>query len=223
MLSLSIQARGALPDTLALTALLCMRVHPCAVSIHDANGRGSYLLALLVLLCMRVHSCARLPIRPMCSHCLPMHAIGSITASGLTSCECFPTQAAGSGISRSHYGCSSLHPLVSKPAFNLHAGMPVESKPFKIELCISSRFFDDTVSSILCFMKLFTPVTVFAGHSPQYCTPWRRAPENLTRKSVRKLWTSSFKSTVFKPSSGIAGDPVNSEIMVMHVPVLSYK
>ena len=24
---------------------------------------------------------------------------------------------------------SSLHPLVSKPAFNLHAGMPVESKP----------------------------------------------------------------------------------------------
>eukprot|EP01048_Picozoa_sp_COSAG05_P006798 COSAG05_NODE_458_length_9621_cov_5.309914_10_plen_60_part_00 len=24
----------------------------------------------------------------------------------------------------------SLHPLVSKPAFNLHAGMPVESKPF---------------------------------------------------------------------------------------------
>ena len=58
-----------------------------------------------------------------------MHAIGSIAASGLTSCECSPTQAAGSGISRSHYGCSSLHPLVSKPAFNLHAGMPVESKP----------------------------------------------------------------------------------------------
>ena len=26
-------------------------------------------------------------------------------------------------------GCSSLYPLVSKPAFNLHASMPVESKP----------------------------------------------------------------------------------------------
>ena len=26
--------------------------------------------------------------------------------------------------------CSSLYPLVSKPAFNLHASMPVESKPF---------------------------------------------------------------------------------------------
>ena len=62
-------------------------------------------------------------------HCLPMHAIGSIASPDLTSCECSPTQAAGSGISRSHYGCSSLHPLVSKPAFHLHAGMPVESKP----------------------------------------------------------------------------------------------
>ena len=66
----------------------------------------------------------------MRSHCLPMHAIGSIVASCLTSCECSPTRAAGSGISRSHYGCSSLHPLVSKPAFNLHASMPVESKPW---------------------------------------------------------------------------------------------
>ena len=27
------------------------------------------------------------------------------------------------------YGCSSLYSLVPKPAFNLHAGMPVESKP----------------------------------------------------------------------------------------------
>ena len=27
------------------------------------------------------------------------------------------------------YGCSSLYSLVPKPAFNLHASMPVESKP----------------------------------------------------------------------------------------------
>ena len=113
--SLRMHALTVHPSARRSTRSVCTHSSPmhASPSMRDANGRGSYLLALLVLLCMRVHSCARLPIRPMCSHGLPMHAIGSITASGLTSCECSPTQAAGSGISRSHYGCSSLHPLVS--------------------------------------------------------------------------------------------------------------
>ena len=39
------------------------------------------------------------------------------------------------------YGCSSLYSLVSKPAFNLHASMPVESKPKTFHLVrIISRY-----------------------------------------------------------------------------------
>ena len=87
----------------------------CSQSIH---ARGS-----LYFPCMRPFTRAAFDLACLLS--LPSYACDQIHSPRL-----FRLLLGTLSILQLSCGCSSLYPLVSKPAFNLHASMPVESKPW---------------------------------------------------------------------------------------------
>ena len=66
---------------------------------------------------------------------MQMRAIPSGTRFRVSSVRFYYARMSTLSILQLSYGCSSLYSLVSKPAFNLHASMPVESKPRDLASC----------------------------------------------------------------------------------------